>query len=50
LDAEHDTVDGSSDEVLSTTTKRKAGMGQKGGRHSLLEGEWTHLVGESTHA
>jgi hypothetical protein len=50
LDAEHDIVDGSSDEVLSTTTKRKAGMGQKGGRHSPLEGEWTHLVSESTHA
>jgi hypothetical protein len=25
-------------------------MGQKGGRHSSLEGEWTHLVGEGTHA
>jgi hypothetical protein len=25
-------------------------MGQKGGRHLPLEGEWTHLVGESTHA
>jgi hypothetical protein len=50
LDAEHDTMDGPSDEVLSTTTKRKAGMGQKGGRHSPIEGEWTHLVGEDTHA
>jgi hypothetical protein len=50
LDAEHDTVDGSLDEVLSTTTKRKASMGQEGGRHSALEGEWTHLVGEGTHA
>jgi hypothetical protein len=27
LDAEYDAVDGSSDEVLSKTTKRKAGMG-----------------------
>jgi hypothetical protein len=36
--------------VLSTTTKRKAGMDQKGGRHSPLEGKWTHLVGESIHA
>jgi hypothetical protein len=27
LDAKQDTVDGSSDKVLSTTTKRKAGMG-----------------------
>jgi hypothetical protein len=35
---------------LSTTTKRKASMGQKGGRHSPLEVEWTHLVCESTHA
>jgi hypothetical protein len=44
------TVDGSLDEVLSTTTIGKADMGQKGGRHSLLEGEWTHLVGEGTYA
>jgi hypothetical protein len=43
-------MDGSSNEVLSTTTTRKAGIGQKGGRHSPLEGEWTHLVGEDTHA
>jgi hypothetical protein len=50
MDAEYDTVDGSSDEVLSTTTTRKADMGQKGGRHSPLEREWTHLVGEDTHA
>jgi hypothetical protein len=50
LDEEHDTVDGSSDEVLSTTTKRKAGIGQKGGRNSPLEGEWIHLVGEDSHA
>jgi hypothetical protein len=50
MDAEYDTVDGSSDEVLSITITRKAGMGQKGGRHSPLEGEWTHLVGEGTHA
>jgi hypothetical protein len=50
LDAKHDTVDGPSNEVLSTTTKRKAGMGQEEGRHSPLEGKWTHLVGEDTHA
>jgi hypothetical protein len=43
-------VDVSSNEVLSTITKRKAGMGQKEGRYSPIEGEWTHLVGESTHA
>jgi hypothetical protein len=50
LDAEHDTVDGSLDEILPTTTNRKAGMGQEEGRHSPLEGEWTHLVGEDIHA
>jgi hypothetical protein len=50
MDAEYDTVDGSSDEVLSPTTIRKASMGQKGGRHSPLEGERTHLVGEGTYA
>jgi hypothetical protein len=50
LDAKYDAVDGLSDEVLSTTTKRKANMGQKGGRHSPLEGEWTYLVGEGTDA
>jgi hypothetical protein len=33
LDAEHDTMDGSSDELLPTTTKRKAGMGQEEGRY-----------------
>jgi hypothetical protein len=44
LDAKHDTVDGSSNKVLSTTAKKKAGMGQEGGRHSPLKGEWTHLV------
>jgi hypothetical protein len=38
MDVEYDTMDGSSDEVLSTTTTRKAGMGQKGGRHSPFEG------------
>jgi len=48
MDAEYDTVDGSPDEVLSTTTTGKASMGQKGGRHSPLEGEWTHLVGDGT--
>jgi hypothetical protein len=50
MDAKYDTMDGSSDEILPTTTTRKADMGQKGGRHSPLEGEWTHLVGEDTHA
>jgi hypothetical protein len=30
MDVEYDTVDGSLDEVLSSTTIRKAGMGQKG--------------------
>jgi hypothetical protein len=30
MDAEYDTVDGSPNEGLSTTTTRKAGMGQKG--------------------
>jgi hypothetical protein len=50
LDAEHDTMDGSSDKILSTTTYRKAGMGQKEGRHSPLKGELTHLVGEGIYA
>jgi hypothetical protein len=50
LDAEHDTVDGSSNKILPTTTDRKAGMGQEEGRHSPFEGEWTHLVGEDVHA
>lgn len=49
-DAEYDAVDESSDEVRSTTIKRKVGMGQKGGRHSPFEGEWTRLVGEGKHA
>jgi hypothetical protein len=50
LDAEYDAVDESSDEVMSTTTHRKAGLGQKEGRQSPLEGEWTHLVSEGIHA
>jgi hypothetical protein len=50
MNAKYDIVDGSSDEVLPTTTYRKAGMGQKGGRKSPFEGEWTHLVGEDTQA
>jgi hypothetical protein len=50
LDAEHDIVDGSSNEILPTTTNRKACMGQVEGRHSPLEGEWTHLVSEDVHA
>jgi hypothetical protein len=29
LDAKHDSVDGSSNEVLPTTIDRKAGMGQE---------------------
>jgi hypothetical protein len=48
LDAEHDTMDESSDEILPITTKRKAGMGQEKGRHSPPEGECTHLVVEDT--
>jgi len=50
LDVEHDAVDGSSDENLPTITYRKADMGQEKGRHSPLEGDWTHLVGEGIHA
>jgi hypothetical protein len=50
MDAEYDTMDGSPNEVLSTITTGKVGMGQKGGRHSTLKGEWTHLVGEATYA
>jgi hypothetical protein len=50
MDVKYDTVDGSPDEVLSITTTGKAGMGQKGWRHSPLEGEWTHLNGDGTHA
>jgi hypothetical protein len=41
-------MDGSSDEILPTTTYRKACMGQEEGRHSPLEG--THLVAKSIHA
>jgi hypothetical protein len=44
LDAKHDGVDGSTDEVLPATTHRKAGLGQQEERHSPHEGEWTHLV------
>jgi len=36
LNVEHDAVDGSLDANLPTTTYRKAGMGQEGGRHSSL--------------
>jgi hypothetical protein len=50
MDEKYDTMDGSSDEVLPTTTTRKVGMGQKEGRNSPFEWEWTHLVGEDTHA
>jgi hypothetical protein len=39
MDTEYDIVDGSLDEVLSTTTTRKTGKGQKRDRHSPLEGE-----------
>jgi hypothetical protein len=50
LDTEHDLVDGSSYEILPTTTDRKAGMGQEEGWHSPLKGEWTHLVGADIYA
>jgi hypothetical protein len=50
LDAKCDAVDGSTDEVLPTTTHRKAGLGQEERRHWPYEGEWTHLVGEGIHA
>jgi hypothetical protein len=50
LDAKHDAVDGSADEILPITTHRKAGLGQEEGRHSPLEREWTHLVSEGIHA
>jgi hypothetical protein len=50
LDAKHDGVDGSTDEVLPTTTHRKAGLGQKEGRRSPHEVECTHLVGEGVRA
>jgi hypothetical protein len=43
-------MDGSSNEILPTTIKRKAGMGEEEERHSPPKGEWTHLVGEDTHA
>jgi hypothetical protein len=39
LDAKHDGVDWSTDEVLPATTHRKAGLGQKEGRHSRHEGK-----------
>jgi hypothetical protein len=48
LDGNHDAVDGSANEVLPTTTHRKAGLGQEEGRHSPREVEWTYLVGEGT--
>jgi len=50
LDAKHDGVDGSTNEVLPATTHRKAGLGQEEERHSPHKGEWTHLVGEGVHA
>jgi hypothetical protein len=43
-------MDGSSDEILPTTTDKKAGRGQEEGRHSPYKGEWTRLVGENYHA
>jgi hypothetical protein len=43
-------MDGSSDEILPTTTDRKASMGQEEGRHAPLAGEWTRLAGENYHA
>jgi hypothetical protein len=39
LDAKHDGVDGSTDEVLPAITHKKAGLGQKEERHSPHEGE-----------
>jgi hypothetical protein len=39
LDARHDRVDGSTDEVLPATTHKKAGLGQEEGRCSPHEGE-----------
>jgi hypothetical protein len=50
LDAEHDTVDGSPDEILPTTNNKKLDIGQEEGRHSSHKGEWTHLVGVDIHA
>lgn len=50
FDVELAEMDGKPVEGLSTTTTGKAGLGQKGWWHSPLEGEWTHLVGEVTHA
>jgi hypothetical protein len=50
MDAEYDTVDGSLDEVLSTTTTWKTTWVKKDEDIHPLRGEWTHLDGEGTHA
>jgi hypothetical protein len=50
LDAEHDGVDGSANEVLLATTQKKAGLGQEEEGQSPHEGKWTHLAGEGVHA
>jgi hypothetical protein len=50
LDAKHDGVDGSTDEVLPATTHREAGLGQKEWRCSPHEGEFTHVVGKGIQA
>jgi len=49
LDAEHDGVDGSTNEYLPATTLRKAGLGQEE-EQSSHEGEQTHLAGSGVHA
>jgi hypothetical protein len=43
-------MDGSSDEILPTTTDRKASMGQKEGKHSPHKGKWTRLTDDNYHA
>jgi hypothetical protein len=53
LDAKHDGVDGSTDEVLPTTTYRKAGLGQKeGGRspHKYSPSWWRYYLGKTEKA
>jgi hypothetical protein len=37
-------------EELQAISTGQAGIGQEGWDHSPLEGEWTHLVGEVSHA
>jgi hypothetical protein len=50
VDAKHDGMDGSTDEVLPATTHRKAALGQKEWRCSPQEGECTYLAGKGVHA